>query len=109
MATAEQPPARCNQCKQVFKNIAKCAQHGARDGHTHTPAYFCSDCDKTFGLKAARAEHIKSTGHLNLNLARPGTTSDSSNATVAAVSANGSGSSQPSKVMSPARSIMMLY
>ncbi|KAI0748693.1 hypothetical protein C8Q80DRAFT_753687 [Daedaleopsis nitida] len=57
------PPARCNQCQEVFNSKAKCSKHASATGHTYQPWYFCMECSEVFTKNKELKAHNRATGH----------------------------------------------
>ncbi|RPD56332.1 hypothetical protein L226DRAFT_615535 [Lentinus tigrinus ALCF2SS1-7] len=56
-------PAKCNQCKEVFRTLPDCEAHAARMGHQPHPAYFCELCPEVFTTQKQRSAHMQRAWH----------------------------------------------
>ena len=61
-------PAKCNQCKQVFRTLPDCEAHAASMGHQPHPAYFCELCPELFTTQKQRSAHMQGPSHAPIPL-----------------------------------------
>ncbi len=66
-------PAKCNQCKQVFRTLPDCEAHAASVGHQPHPAYFCELCPELFTTQKQRSAHMQGTSHTTNSLPQTNT------------------------------------